>query len=338
MTMKLAKMKTADNLAIRLPGFTLHTTGVEVHGRPSFAEYQGALAFAERAYEACGWWVTDLLAYGRRRLDWKERLAAIMGSKRITYETAKNLKYIGENITASCRRDDVNFSVHSEVVSLNQKDQVRLLALAAEYGWTQQDMRREVRAFKRQTIVEGQAVLEGQYRVIYADPPWLYNDRGVINTGDNYGRAERHYPGQTIEELCKLPVAAHARPNSVLFLWVTSPMLSACWPVIEAWGYEYKTSIVWDKVLHNFGHYVSVRHELLLIGTRGSCTPDHPTPMPDSVQTIRRSDVHSEKPAEFRRLIEQLYDGPRLELFARARYEGWTAFGNDARLLAEASA
>ena len=50
--------------------------------------------------------------------------------------------------------------------------------------------------------------------------------------------------------------------------------------VIEAWGFEHKGAIIWDKVLHNFGHYVSVRHEHLLICTRGSCTPDRPTPMP----------------------------------------------------------
>jgi N6-adenosine-specific RNA methylase IME4 len=110
-------------------------------------------------------------------------------------------------------------------------------------------------------------------------------------------------------------------------------MLSSCWPVLDAWGFTYKTSIVWDKVLHNFGSYVSVRHELLLICTRGSCTPDRPTPMPDSVQTIRRGDVHSEKPEEFRRLIEQLYDGPYVELFARKEAEGWTCWGN--QILAE---
>ncbi|MBE3073037.1 MAG: hypothetical protein IMZ67_08685, partial [Acidobacteria bacterium] len=67
--------------------------------------------------------------------------------------------------------------------------------------------------------------------------------------------------------------------------------------------------------------------------------PDAPTPMPDSVQVIRRSDVHSEKPDEFRELIEKLYTtGPRLELFARERVEGWDCFGNDAALWHEDAA
>ena len=169
---------------------------------------------------------------------------------------------------------------------------------------------------------------EGVFRVLYADPPWQYADSGVIQHGDNYGRAERHYPTLSITELATLPVLDRVADDAVLFLWVTSPMLAECWPVIAAWGFRYKTSIIWDKVAHNYGHYVSVRHELLLICTRGSCLPDRPTPMPDSVRTIRRSATHSEKPAAFRQLIEQMYDGPRLELFARSDHEGWTTFGD----------
>jgi N6-adenosine-specific RNA methylase IME4 len=86
---------------------------------------------------------------------------------------------------------------------------------------------------------------------------------------------------------------------------------------------------VWDKVKHNFGHYNSVRQELLLICTRGSCTPDVKE-LVDSVQTIERSTKHSEKPEEFRRIIDTLYPkGPRVELFARAKHEGWDSWGNE---------
>lgn len=171
----------------------------------------------------------------------------------------------------------------------------------------------------------------GRYRVIYADPPWQYNDAGVITESDAYGRAARHYPSLSIAELAALPIRDCADDPAVLFLWVTSPLLAECWPVIDAWGFTYKTSIVWDKVRHNFGHYVSVRHELLLIATRGSCLPDHPTPMPDSVISIPRSDEHSAKPADFRELIMRLYDGPYLELFGRAAVDGWTVYGNDVK-------
>ena len=127
-------------------------------------------------------------------------------------------------------------------------------------------------------------------------------------------------------------LAVMGRPpydDAVLFLWVTSPKLVDCWPVISAWGFTYKTSMVWNKVAHNYGNYVSVRHEFLLICTRESCTPDAPVPMPNSVVTERRSETHSEKPASFRTTIERLYPlGRRLELFGRRAVEGWTVYGN----------
>jgi N6-adenosine-specific RNA methylase IME4 len=173
---------------------------------------------------------------------------------------------------------------------------------------------------------------EGKFRVLYADPPWHYGNSGVISESDNYGRAARHYPSMTIAELSAMAVKSHVADNAVLFLWVTSPLLAECWPVIAAWGFTYKASIVWDKVAHNFGSYVSVRHEFLLICTRGSCLPDHPTPMPDSVVSVPRSEKHSEKPAEFRALIDRLYDGDaraKLELFAREGVDGWTTWGNE---------
>jgi N6-adenosine-specific RNA methylase IME4 len=117
--------------------------------------------------------------------------------------------------------------------------------------------------------------------------------------------------------------------DAVLFLWVTSPLLEECFPVIKAWGFKYKTSFVWDKIRHNYGHYNSVRHELLLVCTRGSCTPDVQK-LFDSVQSIERTDKHSEKPEEFRTIIETLYPhGKRIELFARTVSNGWDTWGNE---------
>ncbi len=164
----------------------------------------------------------------------------------------------------------------------------------------------------------------GKYRVIYADPPWSYGDRLT----EGYGPAENHYPTMTIEELCALPVEESADDNAVLFLWVTSPLLEECFRIIRAWGFKYKASFVWDKVKHNMGHYNSVRHEFLLICTRGSCTPDVPK-LFDSVQSIERTE-HSRKPEEFRRIIDTLYPhGRRIELFARRPAPGWEVWGNE---------
>jgi len=166
--------------------------------------------------------------------------------------------------------------------------------------------------------------IEGKYRIIYADPPWKYNDKLI----DGYGPAEFHYPTMTIQELCGLPIKNITEDNAVLFLWVTSPLLEECFAIIHAWGFEYKTSFVWDKVKHNMGHYNSVRHEFLLVCTRGSCTPDN-LKLYDSVQSIERTD-HSVKPEEFRNIIDDIYpNGKRIELFSRREIAGWNRWGNE---------
>ena len=165
-----------------------------------------------------------------------------------------------------------------------------------------------------------------KYRVVYADPPWRYGNKLV----DGYGAAENHYPTMSIDELCALPVADITDKNAVLFLWTTSPLLEECFDVIRAWGFKYKTSFVWDKVRHNMGHYNSVRHEFLLVCTKGSCTPDVGK-LFDSVVVCERSDTHSEKPEVFRSMIDTLYThGNKLELFARKKTDGWTVWGNQA--------
>ena len=189
------------------------------------------------------------------------------------------------------------------------------------------------REIRHKAALEKIAVLPSdKYRVVYADPPWKYGSdfsSGEEKFMKRWTSAETHYPAMSIAELCALPIADLAEDNAVLFLWVTSPLLAECWPIIKAWGFTYKTSFCWDKVKHNFGHYNSVRHEFLLVCTRGSCLPDIKE-LHDSVVEIERSDVHSEKPAYFRELIDKLYThGNRIELFARQKAEGWMAWGAD---------
>lgn len=161
-----------------------------------------------------------------------------------------------------------------------------------------------------------------KYRVVYADPPWSYGDKQNI---DGLGGAEKHYPTMPLEDICNLPVPTE--DDAVLFLWVTSPMLEDCFKVINAWGFKYKSSFVWDKVKHNMGHYNSVRHELLLICTKGSCTPEN-VKLFDSVVSVERTE-HSKKPDIFRNMIDTLYPtGNRLEMFAREAHDGWDVWGN----------
>ena len=169
--------------------------------------------------------------------------------------------------------------------------------------------------------------IDKKFRVIYADPPWQYDDP---QDNPNLGGAQKHYNTMPIEDLCALPIKDIADKDAVLFLWITSPKLNLFLQLMEAWGFDYKTSFVWDKVKHNMGHYNSVRHEFLLIGGRGKSTPDLKR-LYDSVISIERSEKHSEKPIEFIDMIDQLYQyGDRIELFARqAKKENWYFWGNE---------
>lgn len=163
-----------------------------------------------------------------------------------------------------------------------------------------------------------------KYRIIYADPPWSYG-----NTRSS-GNAKDHYETMSTEDICNLPIKKLSAEDSTLFLWVTSPLLEDGLKVLNAWGYAYKSSFVWDKIKHNFGFYNSVRHEFLLIGTIGSGTPDAKE-LVDSVVSIERTEKHSEKPEEFRALIDKLYvNGNRIELFGRKQAKGWDVWGNEA--------
>ena len=166
-----------------------------------------------------------------------------------------------------------------------------------------------------------------KFRVIYADPAWSYNDKQET---PQLGGAAKHYDTMSISELCQLPVKNISEKNSVLFLWVTSPLLEDAFQVINAWGFKYKTSFIWDKVKHNMGHYNSVRHEILLIATKGSCVPDNKK-LYDSVQCIERNDNHSEKPIEFLNIIDDIYQyGNKIEMFCRKiKKQNWYGWGNE---------
>jgi N6-adenosine-specific RNA methylase IME4 len=180
-----------------------------------------------------------------------------------------------------------------------------------------------LRTIAKDKTTDDVVVPEGTYRIVYADPPWQYSDRKEYAP---QGAAENHYPTMTIHELCNMQLPK-IEDNAVLFIWVTSPLLEDAFKVINAWGFKYKASFIWDKIAHNMGHYNSVRHEILLIATKGSCLPDNQK-LYDSVQSIERTE-HSVKPNVFRSIIEALYThGSKVELFARKRYEGWDVFGN----------
>jgi N6-adenosine-specific RNA methylase IME4 len=173
------------------------------------------------------------------------------------------------------------------------------------------------------------------YGVILADPPWRYR----VWSGNHSRRtAESFYPTMSCEELCALrtPIDQWAAKDCALFLWVTAPCLITKAPrVIEAWGFIPKTiGFTWVKVnkksgnpFTGMGHYTRANAELCLLATRGKPrVKDHSI----NQVIVAPPREHSRKPDEQYPWIMRLFEGPYLELFARACWPGWKVWGLEA--------
>lgn len=168
-----------------------------------------------------------------------------------------------------------------------------------------------------------------KYNVLYIDPPWSYKNK---NTGGSMkSGAANQYPTMTIEELCNLPIKNIAEKDSVLFLWAVVPLLPEALLVMSSWGYKYKTALFWWKIMSlGMGYWFRGQVEILLMGVKGKVKAFR-----CQKRNIFQIKVgkHSEKPEEFRKLIEEatknMPDRKMIELFARKQVDEWDSIGND---------
>ena len=173
-----------------------------------------------------------------------------------------------------------------------------------------------------------------KYQIIYADPPWSYNDK---MSGHSFS-LDHEYETQSMEWIKFLPIPDITDKNCVLFLWAVSPLLPEAFDVIKAWGFKYKTlAFCWqketrlfNKTVKNLGRWTMGGVELCLLATRGKPKRERKN-IGQVVFEMRGR--HSQKPAEVRSRIVDLMGGlPRIELFARQKTEGWDVWGNDPSL------
>jgi len=164
-----------------------------------------------------------------------------------------------------------------------------------------------------------------RYPVLLADPPWRY-EHSVSTSRE----IENQYPTMTLDEIKALKVGDLVTADAVLYLWVTSPKLEEGLDVMRAWGFSYRSCLVWVKDRLGMGYWARQRHELLLVGVRGSFPPPAPELRPDSVIEAPRGE-HSAKPVEAYELIERAFPAlPKLELFCRTPRPGWDRWGHEA--------
>jgi len=191
------------------------------------------------------------------------------------------------------------------------------------------------------------SIRQRRYPVIVADPPWHFVT--YSNKGQGKG-AQQHYPTMSVDEIASLPVSRIAAANCILLLWATWPNIQDALRVGAAWGFEFKTlAFDWvkrsstGKSLHTgLGYYTRSNSEPCLLFRRGKMpelksrsvhqvieTDENPG-LPGFEEVLSsRIAAHSKKPEEFYHRVEQLLDGPYLELFSRLQRPGWQAIGDE---------
>ena len=164
-----------------------------------------------------------------------------------------------------------------------------------------------------------------KYDIIYADPPWSYDNRMIDKT-----KVTDHYPTMTNDELCALPVGKIAEEDSLLFMWATSPNLQQAIWLGNIWGFEYKTvAFVWDKQSPVYGNYTLSQCEICLVFKRGNIPQPRGRTNARQFLSCKRG-KHSEKPWQIRDAITSMFPKQsKIELFARHHFPGWDAWGND---------
>ena len=170
-----------------------------------------------------------------------------------------------------------------------------------------------------------------KYKIIYADPPWQYDDKAL-----NRGGAERHYKTTENNVLQAIDVQSITDNDCVLFMWATFPKIKEALELMESWGFEYKTNaFTWvkknkikDSWFWGMGRWTRSNAEICLLGVKGK-----PKRIGMGVHSVIDAKVmkHSKKPDVVRdKIIELMGDIPRLEMFARQSTDGWDVFGDEA--------
>lgn len=320
------------NFGLNVPG-RLSATGWHLPKTLSQEEWLDCGQALTRIEGAVQWWLGDWWAYGEHEYGARKALFDEGGPlEDMNFHTIREYGTVARAVKSEERSSLLSFAHHHHVASLSPAQQREWLAKAVEEDWSSNQLKAGIArqaALDRTMQVEFDAKMLGKFAVLYADPPWRYENPPM---GGSNRSIENHYPTMTIEELCALPVSDIAHENAVLFMWATSPKLAECIDLIRAWGFVYRTDMVWVKDKIGMGYHVREQHESLLIVKRGELPPPPVEARPSSVLAAPRLE-HSAKPVEFYDIIDAMYPGVRkLELFGRApeQREFWTAWGNQA--------
>ena len=184
---------------------------------------------------------------------------------------------------------------------------------------------KKIQEVKQKIETENLTTLDKKYHVIAIDPPWAYNEKGGFSSDDYDAQNNRgavDYPTMTVEQIKKIEIPA--ANDSVLFLWTTHAFLRDSFDIMKEWGFEYKATIVWDKVKMGMGRNVRMQVEFCLLGIKGKPIIQGSSER-DIITEPRRE--HSRKPEAFYQMVERMCIGNKLDYFSRQTRKNWEHYG-----------
>ena len=183
-----------------------------------------------------------------------------------------------------------------------------------------------------ESLDELSAARPGHYGTILIDPPWRFQNR-TGKVAPEHQRLRR-YATMSLDELKDLPISDLASPKSHLYLWSPNALLPDAIELLAAWGFTYKTNLIWYKVRKDggpdrrgVGFYYRNVTEMILFGVKGKLRTLAPARSQENM-IVQRKREHSKKPYEQYELVERCSPGPYLEVFAREPVPGWDVWGD----------
>ena len=198
------------------------------------------------------------------------------------------------------------------------------------YQDIKKDEKKEIRDKKIEEIkfkieTENLSLKNKKYHVIAIDPPWAYSEKGGFSSDDYNSQSNRgavDYPTLSVEQIKKIELPE--AEDCVLFLWTTHAFLKDSFEILNEWGYNYKATLVWDKVKMGLGRTIRMQVEFCLIAIKGNPIINGNSER-DIITESRRE--HSRKPEAFYEMVDRMCIGNKLDYFSRQNRINWEHYG-----------
>lgn len=244
----------------------------------------------------------------------RKAITQIAKVAQVSHDTIAKVKHIEQKASP-----EVKAKLNTGEVSINQVYQ----EIKKEEKKVERD--KKIQEVKEKIENENLVQPEKKYHVIAIDPPWAYNEKGGFSSDEYDASSNRgavDYPTMTVEQISKIELSS--ADDCVLFLWTTHAFLYDSFALLNTWGFEYKATIVWDKVKMGIGRTIRMQVEFCLLAIKGKPIINGSSER-DIITEARRE--HSRKPEAFYAMVERMTIGNKLDFFSRQKRNNWDHYG-----------